>query len=83
MNGGDDRGTMPDAPAFMKDMQQSPSPWQFVAFGGAVHCFAEPQAHSPPGCVYDPPVARRAFALMHAWLDEAFAAGTGSNEQRM
>lgn len=73
MNGADDRGTMPDAPAFLKEMQQSPSPWQFVAFGGAVHCFAEPQAHSPPGCVYDPPVAKRAFALMHAWLDEAFA----------
>lgn len=73
MNGGDDRGTMPDAPAFMQEMQQSPAPWQFVVFGGAVHCFAEPQAHSPPGCVYDPPVAKRAFALMHAWLDEAFA----------
>lgn len=73
MNGADDKGTMPDAPAFMQDMQQSPAPWQFVAFGGAVHCFAEPQAHSPPGCVYDPPVAQRAFALMHAWLDEAFA----------
>jgi dienelactone hydrolase len=73
MNGADDKGTMPDAPGFMQEMQQSPAPWQFVAFGGAVHCFAEPQAHSPPGCVYDPPVARRALALMHAWLDEAFA----------
>ena len=73
MNGADDKGTMPDAPAFMKEMQQSPAPWQFVAFGGAVHCFAEPQSHSPPGCVYDPPVAKRAFALMRAWLDEAFA----------
>jgi dienelactone hydrolase len=73
MNGADDRGTMPDAGAFMDEMRMSPSPWQFVAFGGAVHCFAEPQAHSPPGCVYDPPVAKRAFALMHAWLDEAFA----------
>jgi dienelactone hydrolase len=64
---------MPDAPDFMKEMQQSPSPWQFVVFGGAVHCFAEPQAHSPPGCVYDAPVAKRAFALMHSWLSEAFA----------
>jgi dienelactone hydrolase len=73
MNGGDDRGTMPDAPAFMEEMQQSPAPWQFVVYGGAVHCFAEPQAHSPPGCVYDAPVAKRAFASMHAWLHEAFA----------
>ena len=73
LNGADDKGTMPDAPAFMQDMRQSPAPWQFVAFGGAVHCFAEPQAKSPPGCVYDPPVAKRAIALMHAWLDEALA----------
>jgi dienelactone hydrolase len=73
MNGADDKGTMPDAPAFMQEMRQSPTPWQFVAFGGAVHCFAEPQAHSSPGCVYDPPVAKRAFALMRAWLDESFA----------
>jgi dienelactone hydrolase len=81
MNGADDRGTMPDAPAFLQEMQQSPAPWQFVAFGGAVHCFAEPQAHSPPGCVYDPPVAKRAFALMHVWLDEAFAGSrTGSRD---
>ncbi|MGH8190527.1 MAG: dienelactone hydrolase family protein [Rhodanobacteraceae bacterium] len=77
MNGADDRGTMPDAPAFMKDMTQSPAPWQFVVFGGAVHCFAEPWAHSPPGCVYDPPVAKRAFALMHSWLDAAFAGRSG------
>ena len=73
MNGANDRGTMPDAPAFMHEMQQSPVPWQFVAFGGAVHCFAEPQVKATPGCAYDPPVAKRAFALMHAWLAEAFA----------
>ena len=66
-------GTMPDAPDFMKEMQQSPAPWQFVVFGGAVHCFAEPWSHSPPGCVYDAPVAKRAFALMHAGLAVAFA----------
>ena len=79
MNGADDRGTMPDAPTFMQAMQQSPSPWQFVAFGGAVHCFAEPQAKSPPGCVYDPPVAKRAFAMMRAWLAEAFAGRSGGS----
>lgn len=72
MNGADDKGTMPDAPAFMHDMQQDPAPWQFVAFGGAVHCFAEPWQHAP-GCAYDAPVAQRAFALMHAWLAGAFA----------
>ncbi|HET6545864.1 MAG TPA: dienelactone hydrolase family protein [Rhodanobacteraceae bacterium] len=73
MNGANDRGTMPDAPAFEDEMRGSPSDWQFVVFGGAVHCFTETDAHSPPGCVYDAKVARRAYALMHSWLDEAFA----------
>ena len=72
MNGANDTATMPDAPAFMQDMRQSPAPWQFVAFGGATHCFTEPWANSPPGCAYDAPVAKRSFALMHAWLQEAF-----------
>ena len=72
MNGANDSATMPDAPAFMQDMRQSPAPWQFVAFGGTTHCFTEPWADSPPGCVYDAPVAKRSFELMHAWLHEAF-----------
>ncbi|MEO6967100.1 MAG: dienelactone hydrolase family protein [Rhodanobacteraceae bacterium] len=73
MNGADDKRTMPDAGKFMDEMRMSPAEWQFVVFGHAVHCFAEPDAHSPPGCVYNPKVAARAFKLMHAWLDEAFA----------
>ncbi|MBS0433145.1 MAG: dienelactone hydrolase family protein [Proteobacteria bacterium] len=74
MNGADDKGTMPDAGKFMDEMRMSPAEWQFVVFGHAVHCFAEPDADSPPGCVYNPKVAKRAFTLMHDWLDEAFAA---------
>ncbi|MGH8213967.1 MAG: dienelactone hydrolase family protein [Rhodanobacteraceae bacterium] len=74
MNGADDKGTMPDADTFMDEMRMSPAEWQFVVFGHTVHCFAEPSAHSPPGCVYNPKAAKRAFKLMHDWLDEAFAA---------
>ena len=74
MNGADDKGTMPDADKFMDEMRMSPAEWQFVVFGHTVHCFAEPSAHSPPGCVYNPKAAKRAFKLMHDWLDEAFAA---------
>jgi dienelactone hydrolase len=73
MNGADDKGTMPDADKFMDEMRMSPAEWQFVVFGHTVHCFAEPSAHSPPGCVYNPKAAKRAFRLMHGWLDEAFA----------
>jgi dienelactone hydrolase len=73
MNGADDQGTMPDADKFMDEMQMSPAEWQFVVFGHTVHCFAEPSAHSPPGCVYNPKAAKRAFRMMHDWLDEAWA----------
>jgi dienelactone hydrolase len=72
MNGADDKGTMPDADKFMDEMRMSPAEWQFVVFGHTVHCFAEPSAHSPPGCVYNPKAAKRAFRLMHDWLDEAW-----------
>lgn len=72
MNGADDEGTMPDADKFMDEMRMSPAEWQFVVFGHTVHCFAEPSAHSPPSCVYNPKAAKRAFKLMRAWLDEAF-----------
>jgi dienelactone hydrolase len=83
MNGADDRGTQPAVPAFLAEMRQSPSPWQYVDFGGAVHCFSEPWANAPPGCVYDPPVARRAFAMMRTWLAEAFAAAPADAAPRV
>jgi dienelactone hydrolase len=44
-----------------------------VQFGGAVHCFAEPDANSPPGCVYDERAARRAFGMMRSFFAERFA----------
>jgi dienelactone hydrolase len=73
MNGADDKGTMPDAPAFRAEMQRSPADWQFVVFGHAVHCFTEVGENSP-GCRYDARIAARSYHLMHDWLDEAFAA---------
>ena len=71
LDGADDMGTEPDVADFKAEMRQSSAPWEYVAYGGAVHCFTEPWAHSR-GCKYNAPVARRAFARMRAWLDEAF-----------
>ena len=48
--------------------------WQFVNYAGAVHCFAEPDQNSPPGCVYNQRAADRAFRLMNGFFDERFAA---------
>ena len=47
---------------------------QFVNFGGAVHCFAEPDEHgSVPGCQFHEPSYRRSMKMMHGFFDEAFA----------
>ena len=80
MNGGDDK-FVPEEQivAFQKEMRDANVDWQFLSYGGAVHCFAIPTADgSTPGCKYDPPVAKRAFAQMHMFFDEVFATLTTS-----
>lgn len=72
MNGADDKGTMPDADKFMDEMRASPTDWQFVVLGHAVHCFTEVGEHAP-GCRYDERAAARSYRLMHDWLRAAFA----------
>ncbi|RBA90092.1 dienelactone hydrolase family protein, partial [Xanthomonas oryzae] len=47
--------------------------WQFVNFSGAVHCFAEADANSPPGCLYNPRAAKRAYRMLGDFFDERFA----------
>lgn len=58
--------------AFEAEMSAVDADWQLVQFGGAVHCFAESDAQSPPGCVYDERAARRAFNMMRAFFEERF-----------
>lgn len=75
MNGGDDKFVPPDTiAAFQNEMRIAGADWQFVNFGGAVHCFAEPDEHgSVPGCQYHERSYRRSMKMMHAFFDEAFA----------
>ena len=56
---------------FWEEMATAKADWQFVNFGGAVHCFAEADANSP-GCMYDPKAAKRAYAMMEDFFDERF-----------
>ena len=74
LNGADDQYTASDIPAFENEMNAARVDWQFVNFSGAVHCFALESAHSPPGCVYDPRAAKRAFVMMDDFFRERFAA---------
>lgn len=60
--------------AFETEMRSSGVDWQLVRFGGAVHSFTDKKANQPGQFIYEPKVARRAFAIMRDFLDEAFAA---------
>jgi dienelactone hydrolase len=74
LNGADDRGTAGDIAGFEKEMDAAGADWQFVNFSHTVHCFALPDANSPPGCVYNPLSAARAERMMRGFLAERFAA---------
>lgn len=76
LNGGDDK-FVPEEQivAFQKEMRDADVDWQFVSFGGAVHCFAVPAAKGDvPGCKYNERAAKRGYAMMHHFFDEVFAA---------
>ena len=71
LNGAADQGiTAEDISAFGKEMDGAGADWQFVNFSGAVHCFAESDANSPPGCLYDPRASKRAWKMMDNFLEE-------------
>lgn len=72
LNGADDTYVPAEQIAgFQKEMTDAQADWQFVNFGGAVHCFAEADANSP-GCLYHPRSARRAYQMMDSFFDEHF-----------
>ena len=60
--------------AYEKEMRDAGADWQFVNFGGAVHCFAEPDEHGTvPGCQFHEPSYRRSVKMMRSFFGEAFA----------
>jgi len=61
-----------DIIGFGEEMDRAGADWQFVNFGGAVHCFAEEGANSPPNCVYHPQAAQRARNMLADFLRERF-----------
>lgn len=76
MNGADDSFVPAEQIAgFEKEMRDAGADWQFVNFGGAVHCFAEPDEDGSviKGCKYHEPSYRRSMAMMHDFFGETFA----------
>jgi dienelactone hydrolase len=74
LQGADDKFESPEQIAgFQQEMRDANVDWQFLSYGGAVHCFAIPSAHGEvPGCKYDERTATRAFAQMHNFFNEVF-----------
>ncbi len=60
--------------AFLAEMRAAQADWQMIRYGGAVHSFTDPNANLPGQAMYDEKTASRAFAAMHDFLTEAFAA---------
>jgi len=75
MNGGDDKFISAESiAAFQDEMRNAGADWQFVSFGGAVHCFAEPDEHGTvPGCQFHEPSYRRSVRMMHNFFGDVFA----------
>lgn len=74
LNGADDTNvTAEDRSNFVKQMNEAKADWQFVDFGGTVHCYTEPE-ESEGNCKYNERSATRAFRLMDDFFAEKFAA---------
>jgi dienelactone hydrolase len=77
LNGADDSSVpATQVAAFEKEMRATGADWQFVNFGGARHCFTQPEdtpADPADNCRYHAPSARRALAMLHAFFRERFA----------
>ena len=76
LHGADDKFESPEQIAgFQQEMRDAGADWQFLSYGGALHCFAIPTADGKvPGCKYDERTAKRAFAQMHQFFGEIFEA---------
>ena len=74
LHGADDKFESPEQIAgFQQEMRDAGADWQFLSYGGAVHCFAIPSADGKvPGCKYDARTAKRAFTQMKEFFEDAF-----------
>jgi len=76
LNGAADKSVSRDDVARLQaELTAAGADWQFVDFGGAVHCFAEADAGNDPAsnCRYDPRQAPRAYRMLADFFRERFA----------
>ena len=75
LHGSEDKFVSPESiVAFKDEMRAAKADWQFVEFGGAVHCFAEPDEDgSLPGCEFHAPSHDRSMEMMRDFFGRNFA----------
>lgn len=73
LNGADDKSvSKDDIASFEQEMNAAKVNWEFTNYSGAVHCFAEADANSPPGCQYNERAAKRAWKTLDEFFEERF-----------
>ena len=75
MHGADDPHVPPaEVAAFQEEMRAAKVNWEFIAYGGAVHSFTNPQAGNDPakGAAYNEQADRRSWQRLTAFLRELF-----------
>ncbi|TZF87742.1 dienelactone hydrolase family protein [Cognatilysobacter lacus] len=85
LNGAADKSvSREDVAKLQADMTRAGADWQFVDFGGAVHCFAEPDAGNDPNsnCRYDARQAPRAYRMLGDFFGERFAAARAAGARK-
>jgi len=63
-----------DVAAFEAELRAAKVDWEVVRYGNAVHSFTDVDAAMPGKAQYNAGVARRAYARLHGFFDDAFAA---------
>ena len=72
--GGDDRMTLPDLPAFEDEMRKVKADWQVTTYGGAVHSFTVVEAGSDAskGMAYNKKADERSWRALQDFFAEIF-----------
>lgn len=78
----DDPMATPDhVSALAQELTHAKADWQVHMYGHTLHAFTNPMANDPAsGMRYDERIARRAFASMEDFLEEAVGVGRGRGE---
>ena len=59
--------------AFESEMDAAGAKWEMVVFSGILHAYTDLESDVPGVAIYDEPATRQSYAIMHAFLADAFA----------